>query len=355
MKASDLKVLKVEFLLTRRCQYRCSYCKIVDSKSLRSQKELTTFQVCQSIIFISRTWPGAPIIFFGGEPTVRDDLPSIIKCCVDHGVKHAVISNSMRVLKDSEYADKLVEAGLSNWSTSFDGATLGLVTDPSVLKKSIQGVDALRMFRDKYGIRDLVTCITVTKKNLEALPDIIQDLTKEGIWSICTPLQCPLPILSYDYSSGNIADLPSQKQVEESAQILSFMARSGRFLMHNESGWFDLWPAYFRTQTWKCRDKGNLTIDADGSLRLCVDIAFPFSMSIWDLYMSYNVERYSDALLKSPPCNGCFWDPAFESLQRATREGTTQEEGRKSFRHEMTNEQIGQLLPEAQKWFVKTK
>lgn len=355
MKASELKVLKVEFLLTRRCQYRCSYCKIIDARSLRSQRELTTYQVCQAISFIANTWPGAPIIFFGGEPTIREDLPSIIKCCKDNNVKHAVISNSMRVLKDPEYASKLIDAGLSNWSTSFDGALLELVTDVSVLRKSVNGIDALKMFRDKYGIRDLVTCITVTKKNIMAMPSIIQDLTREGIWSICTPLQCPLPIMRYDYSSGNMEDLPSQDQVENIAQSLSFMAKSGRFLMHNEPEWFETWPKYFRNQTWKCRDKGNLTIDSDGSLRLCVDIALPFTMSVFDLQMAYNVKRYADVLRKEPPCNGCFWDPAFESLQRATREGLTQEEGRKSFRHEMTNEQIGQLLPEAQKWFMKTE
>jgi MoaA/NifB/PqqE/SkfB family radical SAM enzyme len=311
--------------------------------------------VCQVVAFVANTWPGAPIIFFGGEPTTRDDLPSIIKACVEHKVKYAIISNSVRVLKDREYAAKLVEAGLSNWSTSFDGAVKELVTDTSVLRKSINGIDALRMFRDKYGIRDLVTCITVTKKNIDALSAIIQQLTSEGIWSICTPLQCPLPILQYDYSAGDMAELPSQEQVESSAKSLSFMAKSGRFLMHNEPEWFDLWPKYFRNQAWKCRDKGNLTIDADGSLRLCVDIALPFAMGISDLQMSYNVKRYAEALGKEPPCSGCFWDPAFESLQRSTREGLTQEEGRKSFRHELTNEQIGQLLPEAQRWFMKTK
>jgi MoaA/NifB/PqqE/SkfB family radical SAM enzyme len=258
-------------------------------------------------------------------------------------------------MKDPEYADKLIAAGLTNWSASFDGATLSLVTDASVLKKSLNGFDALKMFRDKYGLRDLVTCITVTKKNIEFLPSIIQELTREGIWSICTPLQCPLQILRYDYSSGDPNHLPSQEQVERVAENLSFMAKSGRFLMHNEPEWFETWPQYFRNQTWKCRDKGNLTIDADGNLRLCVDIHMPFTMSIFDLSMSYNVKKYADAIRKEPPCNGCFWDPAFESLQRSTREGLTQEEGRKSFRHEMTNEQIGQLLPEAQKWFMKTE
>lgn len=353
MKASDLKVLKVEYLLTRDCQLNCSYCKIIDKSSLRYNRDLDTEQVFKMIDLVSWNWPGAPIIFFGGEPTTRNDLPAIIRRCETKGVKHAVISNSVRLIRDKTYARALVDAGLSNWSISYDGDSNALTTDNFTLKKSNAGLRAVQMFRDEHGIRDLVTCITVTKKNIDSLPDIIRFLTSEGIWSICTPLQCPPEILRYDYSQGDTADLPSQEQVEAISPILSMMASSKRFLMHNEPGWFDLWPKYFRNQTWKCHDKSILTVDADGSLRLCVDIPLKKWIHVLDLNKEGTVQLYSDLLKEKPPCGGCFWDPAYESVSKGTREGMSEEEGRKTFRHELSEEDILQLIPEAQKWFLK--
>lgn len=354
MEARHLPVLKVEYLMTRQCQLKCSYCKITNASSLRYKGEMATHQVLKMIELVATNWPGAPIIFFGGEPTVRDDLPMAIKKCSELGVKHAIISNSVRVLRDEEFVRRLMESGLSNWSTSYDGDTEKLSPDKSALLKSNNGLKALRMFRDKYGIRDLVTCITVTKDNIDFLPDIITKLTKGGIWSICTPLQCPPPLFRYDYSTGETHNLPSQVQVETMAPTLSAMVKSGRFLMHNESGWFELWPKWFRNQSWKCHDKSNLTVDADGSLRLCVDVPLPVSIHVLDLVIPSNAEKYAEVISRKPPCCGCFWDPAYESIKRATREGATQEEGRKSFRHEMTEAQISQLLPEAQQWFKKS-
>jgi hypothetical protein len=163
-----------------------------------------------------------------------------------------------------------------------------------------------------------------------------------------------MPIYQYDYSSGNERDLPSQEQIDAASPTLSLMAKSGRFLMHNEPGWFDLWPDNFLRQSWKCHDKSILTVDADGMLRLCVDQPLPVQIHIFDLVLPSNVLKYMEVISRKPSCAGCFWDPAYESIQRATREGSTQEEGRKSFRHELTEEQISQLLPEAQKWFRKS-
>lgn len=270
MKASELPVLKVEYLMTRECQFACSYCKIRDTS--RGSYEMSTPDVLKMIDNISEWWPGAPIIFFGGEPTVRDDLPEAIGRCNEKGVKHAVISNSVRILEDPPYVERLMRNGLSNWSISYDGDVKDLTSDIFTYEKSAMGLLALQMFRDKYGIRDLVSCMTVTKRNIEDIPRLVEKLTKEGIWSICTPLQTPDPIWQYQYSSGSRKDLPTQEQIESVSSILVLMARSGNYLMHNAPEWFEVWPSSFLSQNWKCDKKSGLTVDADGSLLRCVDI-----------------------------------------------------------------------------------
>jgi len=346
MKASELPVLKVEYLMTRRCQFGCSYCKITDSSNCGP--EMSTEDMLRMIDNISEWWPGAPIIFFGGEPTMRDDLPDAIRRCSSLGVKHAVISNSKRVLEDEVYTENLISSGLSNWSTSYDGDSLEIAADKFSLMKSSLGFDALKMFRDKYGIRDLVSCITVTKRNIDDLPRIIEKLTKEGIWSICTPLQTPDPLWRYRYSSGSRKDLPSQEQIEHVSSILILMARSGNYLMHNAPEWFEVWPSAFRDQTWKCNKKSGLTVDADGRLLKCVDICLYNSIHVNDLNLESVVDDYYNNLNMKHTCCGCLWDPAYETVLRSNTMSV--DEGRKTFRHELTEQQISNLIPEAQKW-----
>lgn len=349
-----MQVLKVEYMTTRECELSCDYCKIIDKKTLRG-REQTTEEVFQSIDIIADNWPGAPIIWFGGEPTTRDDLPEIIGHCRDRDVKYAVISNSLRVLRDTEYRERLVANGLSNWSGSLDDLVSDGTVDKHTLVKSNQGLKAMMMFRDAYGVRDLVVCMTITKHNIERMPAILEMLTKEGIWGICTPLQIGGP--EYEYSKGNFEDLPSQEQIEKVAPILQKMAESGRYLMHNDPGWFEVWPEHFRKQDWICNDKGLLTVDADGKLKYCVDIDFRDgdAMNVLELATEEGRQRYLKAITKGPPCTGCLWDPAYEAIMRARNPGIGVEEGRKRYRHEIDAERSRQLLPEARKWFIENR
>jgi hypothetical protein len=140
------------------------------------------------------------------------------------------------------------------------------------------------------------------------------------------------------------------EQIETVAPILAEMARSEKFLMHNEPEWFETWPEIFITQDWRCHDKSMLTVDADGALRYCVDIALPETIFMWELEQPEKLERYVELLQQSTPCTGCAWDPAYESIKRAT-DTMGIEKGRESFRHEMTEDRIEKLIPAAQKYF----
>jgi len=58
----------------------------------------------------------------GGEPTVRDDLPEIVKMAKDMGIEHIEINtNAIRIAKDMEYLKKLKEAGVDDFYLQFDG------------------------------------------------------------------------------------------------------------------------------------------------------------------------------------------------------------------------------------------
>ena len=58
----------------------------------------------------------------GGEPTVRDDLPEIVKLGKDMGVVHLQVNtNGIRIADDIEYLRALKDAGLDLIYLQFDG------------------------------------------------------------------------------------------------------------------------------------------------------------------------------------------------------------------------------------------
>jgi len=233
-----MQVLKAEWLITRKCDLKCSYCRIIDSSSLHGRPELTTQQLIDVVKMFADQWPGAPLVVYGGEPCTRDDLPELISAGREYGVKLPVISNSLRIMRDEDFRERLVRSGLENWSVSFDGAWEDQTVDKASFLKSDKGFKALQMFRDKYGIRDLVACVTVTNRNIDNLPQILQYLTREGIHAIFTPLHIGGP--EYEYGQGNPDDLPSQKQLDEVSPQLYSMVKSGRYLCSNDAAWFNV-------------------------------------------------------------------------------------------------------------------
>jgi MoaA/NifB/PqqE/SkfB family radical SAM enzyme len=339
------KVLKVEWLLTRKCDLHCSYCKIRDPKSLIGE-ELSFSQVTDGVSAIDRMFPRVPIVFFGGEPAVLDWLPDLVAHCESIELKYAIISNGMRALGDPDFFERLIEAGISNWSVSIDSLK-GLSRGDAGIK-SRAGFSSLLKFRSR-GVRDLVACITVTKDNIEEVPSIIEELSRNGIWGIVTPLQVGDDTFEY---SGHVPALQETRPevVDRIAGVLYDMAKSGEFLMHNAPEYFLHWKLYFIQQDWKCSRKSCITVDADGSLKRCVDRKLELEkFSI--LTLEDNWEAYCEALKEPPACKGCFWDPAFETSMRASTWETSSAVD--SFRHELTDAQFNRLKPETQKWWLE--
>jgi MoaA/NifB/PqqE/SkfB family radical SAM enzyme len=313
---------------------------------------METPRVKKMIKFVGKNWSGAPLIFFGGEPTLRNDLPECIEACVDSGIKPVVISNGQRVLFDEKYTKRLVNAGLSNWTSSIDGYVFNETVCNDIHRRAYWGLKALRKMRDEYGIRDLVAVITVTRSNISILPEMVRNLTFEGIWSTLCVVQ--LGGKGYEYSQGSPRDLPSRDQIFQAANILYGMASSGQYLMHNGLEWFEKWfePDTVWRQDWKCSDKACLTVDADGYLRYCVDIPFRKEerLHILDLESEQLQSEYVRIMKGSRPCEGCMWDTQFEMINRNNELG--EGESRRSFRHEIDDEKLSKLIPEARHWFI---
>jgi len=99
--------IRMDLALTYRCQNNCIHCY---AGGPHETPELNTDQWKKVIdklhaigIFI--------FTFTGGEPTLRKDLPELLRYAQEKGTVTGLVTNGRR-LKDKEYVQKLVDAGL---------------------------------------------------------------------------------------------------------------------------------------------------------------------------------------------------------------------------------------------------
>jgi uncharacterized radical SAM superfamily Fe-S cluster-containing enzyme len=58
----------------------------------------------------------------GGEPTIRDDLPEIVRTAKKMGIEHIEVNtNALRISEDTEYLQALADAGTDSFYFQFDG------------------------------------------------------------------------------------------------------------------------------------------------------------------------------------------------------------------------------------------
>jgi radical SAM protein with 4Fe4S-binding SPASM domain len=100
---------RMDLALTYRCNNDCNHCYNARS---RDYPELTTEKWKR---ILDNLWTlGIPhVVFTGGEPTLRNDLPELIAHAEGNGQITGINTNGRR-LSDSKYVDRLVQAGLDH-------------------------------------------------------------------------------------------------------------------------------------------------------------------------------------------------------------------------------------------------
>jgi 12,18-didecarboxysiroheme deacetylase len=125
---------------------------------------------------------GSPVVLFsGGEPLCRKDMPDLAEYAVSKGLR-AVISTNGTLITDA-VAQRLKAIGLSYVGVSLDG--LRETNDhfrgvDGAFDKALDGIRACRRAGIKVGLR-----YTITKHNVQDLPGIFDLLEMENIPRVC--------------------------------------------------------------------------------------------------------------------------------------------------------------------------
>jgi 12,18-didecarboxysiroheme deacetylase len=163
----------------RRCNLKCVHC-YAQSKDIEYKDELTTAQGKELIDDLAQF--GAPVILFsGGEPTMRKDLPELAMYARSKGIRAVISTNG--TLIDKKMAKVLKDIGLSYVGVSLDG-----MRETNDKFRGVNGAfdAALNGMRNcmaegvKVGLR-----FTINKKNVKDIPAIFDLLEKEKIPRVC--------------------------------------------------------------------------------------------------------------------------------------------------------------------------
>lgn len=129
----------VEIELTEKCNLRCPVCFMsaeeVQAKAAPGPDLDALAAIYRSIL--ARTGPETAIQLTGGEPTMRADLPQIVKLGRQIGFSAIEVNtNGVVLAKTPEYAKRLADAGVSGVYMQFDGMTRQVY-------RTIRGADLL--------------------------------------------------------------------------------------------------------------------------------------------------------------------------------------------------------------------
>jgi 12,18-didecarboxysiroheme deacetylase len=165
--------------VTRACNLKCVHCYAHATEGGTSD-ELTTEEGRRMIDDLAAF--GAPVLLFsGGEPLVRKDMPQLAAYAVEKGMRAVISTNGTLIGRST--AQTLKQIGLSYVGISLDG--LEPVNDHfrgvnGAYKKALRGIENCQEAGIKVGLR-----FTINRRNVQEISGIFDLLEEMEIPRVC--------------------------------------------------------------------------------------------------------------------------------------------------------------------------
>jgi len=320
----------VNWLLTRKCNLKCSYCGIVRNSETNiypsikeiNEKEISSEYVISTIKYMNNLYGKNNLfhIFYGGEPfIVFDKLVPIIRYCNDNNIFYTIITNG-------HFYHKVLE--LYNLTGKIKGLSVSL--DPIIFSKDDDDFDrvsksnkAMELIEKNHQFKiidDLVIETTIDAKNYIYLPKMVEYFkTKYPEVKISiTAYDAPKSIF-YDFSwyegcSKFVNEYRLSKNNEDLEHVLMSIYKYNKDNIHCPETIPLLLENISSTYVDCGLYKNTITIDSDGQLRLCLRIRGQINIDALDLfsrhYSLYSLEKELELPFKNnydKYCSGCNW------------------------------------------------
>jgi radical SAM protein with 4Fe4S-binding SPASM domain len=172
---TPLAPYRMDLALTYRCNNECSHCYNARSRSFPELETKEWFEI------LDRLWEiGIPhICFTGGEATLREDLPDLIRHANQLGQITGLLTNGRR-LADPKYVNQLKVAGLDHVQITLESH------DPEVHAQMVQSGNAFQ--QTVKGIQNTIaaglyvmTNTTLLKLNADDFQETLEFLSHLGV------------------------------------------------------------------------------------------------------------------------------------------------------------------------------
>ena len=166
------KICCAQFEVTQRCNLHCPVC-FADAGE-QAEQDLPLQELLEQMRQLYNTSGRCNLQLSGGEPTVRDDLPQLIRGARELGYTFFQLNtNGLRLAEEPAYARALKEAGLSTVFLQFDGTT-------DAIYRRLRGRDLLEIKRraievcgqNQLGV--VLVPVLVPAVNVENIGEIIR-------------------------------------------------------------------------------------------------------------------------------------------------------------------------------------
>lgn len=165
--------------ITRQCNLKCVHC-YAHAKAGAQENELSNAEGRELIDDLADM--GVPVLLFsGGEPLMRPDMPELAEYAVKKGMRAVVSTNGTLITRD--IAKTLKAIGLSYVGISLDG--MKTVNDrfrgvTGAFDKAVAGIENCQEAGIKVGLR-----FTINRHNALEIPAIFDLLEERRIPRIC--------------------------------------------------------------------------------------------------------------------------------------------------------------------------
>jgi MoaA/NifB/PqqE/SkfB family radical SAM enzyme len=288
----------VQWLITRRCNYRCRGCNIWQEQD---QKELSAKEIKRGLDIL-KDLGIVEIVFSGGDPLLREDASEIIEYASRSFVTTVYDNGSMAAekvesLRNVEFAalsiDSLDEAK-NDYIKGVRGAW----------KKAMNAVDTLQ----REGINVAVTP-TISQMNLYEILDITKYFTGRGIpvWYCLYSYDCSSDanqLFRIGKANDEFVIKDKQGMVDLMDSLIELKKKNQRILMTNKL-LKTLRSLYAEEKrTWNCQALRNFfVIDHSGRIAGCH--VHNFAGSIFDLPKTWKSDQFSNLRETYHTCQQC--------------------------------------------------
>ncbi len=291
---------RMDLALTYRCNNDCAHCYNARSRSYPEMDTVHWKQV------LDQLWAlGIPhVVFTGGEPTLRSDLPELIAHAQNNGQITGINTNGRR-LRDASYVSQLVAAGLDHVQITLESHLPGIhdemVRCNGAWMQTVEGIRNVVTNRLYF-----MTNTTMLQNNSPYLADTLDYTAQLGVPTV------GLNALIY---SGHGATVGSGLKESELPKLLD-LAREKTDLHGQKLVWYT--PTQycnFDPQQLELGVKGctaalyNMCIEPDGSVIPCQSYYHSlgnFLESDWDSIWNHDLCIYlRERKYIQEKCRGC--------------------------------------------------